>query len=58
MNTPKQTLYRSYIIEEYVLTKEPYYVSVGDEIELFEAAYRQRIPILFKGQQAVGRRDL
>jgi nitric oxide reductase NorQ protein len=55
MNTPKQTLYRSYIIEEYHLTEEPYYVSVGDEIELFEAAYRQRIPILFKGPTGCGK---
>ena len=55
MTTPTQSLFRSYIIEEYHLTKEPYYVSVADEIELFEAAYRQRIPILFKGPTGCGK---
>ena len=44
-----KTLYQSYIIEEYHLKKEPYYVSVGDEIQLFEAAYSQRIPVILKG---------
>ena len=50
-----KTLYRSYIIEEYHLEDEPYYVPVGDEIEIFEAAYSERIPILFKGPTGVGK---
>ena len=29
-----QSLYKSYVIEEYHLKEEPYYVPVGDEIEL------------------------
>ena len=49
------TLYRSYVIEEYHLTEEPYYVPVGDEIELFEAAYNQKIPVLFKGPTGCGK---
>ena len=44
-----QTLYKSYIIEEYQLKEEPFYVPVADEIELFEAAYKQRLPLIFKG---------
>ena len=55
MTTPTQTLYRSYIIEEYHLTQEPYYLPVGDEIELFEAAYEQRIPVIFKGPTGCGK---
>ena len=55
MTTPTKTLYRSYIIEEYHLTKEPYYVPVGDEVELFEAAYEQKIPVLFKGPTGCGK---
>ena len=43
-----QTLYKSLLIEEYKLTEEPYYVPVADEIELFEAAYKQRLPLIFK----------
>ena len=50
-----KTLYQSYIIEEYHLKKEPYYVPVGDEIQLFEAAYSQRIPVIFKGPTGVGK---
>ena len=55
MTTTTQTLYRSYIIEEYFLTEEPFYVPIGDEIELFEAAYREKIPVLFKGPTGVGK---
>jgi len=55
MSTPTNTLYRSYIIEEYHLKEEPYYVPVGDEVELFEAAYQQKIPVLFKGPTGCGK---
>jgi nitric oxide reductase NorQ protein len=55
MPTPTRTLYRSYIVEEYYLTEEPFYVPVSDEIELFEAAYRQKIPVLLKGPTGVGK---
>ena len=55
MTTPERTLYRSYIIEEYHLTDEPYYLPVSDEIELFEAAYAQKIPVLFKGPTGCGK---
>ena len=55
MTAPTKTLYRSYIIEEYHLTEEPFYIPVADEIELFEAAYRQKIPVLFKGPTGCGK---
>ena len=55
MTSPTRTLFRSYIIEEYHLTEEPYYVPVGDEIELFEAAYAQKIPVIFKGPTGCGK---
>lgn len=55
MTTAKKTLYRSYIIEEYYLSQEPFYVPVDDEIELFEAAYEQKIPVLFKGPTGCGK---
>ncbi len=55
MTQSTATLYRSYIIEEYHLTEEPYYVAVGDEVELFEAAYQQRIPLIFKGPTGCGK---
>ena len=55
MTSPTRTLFRSYIIEEYHLTEEPYYVPIGDEIDLFEAAYAQKIPVIFKGPTGCGK---
>ena len=55
MTTPTRTLYRSYIIEEYRFTQEPYYLPIGDEVELFEAAYMQKIPVLLKGPTGCGK---
>ena len=34
------------IIEQYKIEKEPYYHAVADEIELFEAAYSVRMPMI------------
>lgn len=55
MTQSTKTLYRSYVIEEYHFTEEPYYKAVGDEIELFEAAYEQKIPLIFKGPTGCGK---
>ncbi len=41
--------------EEYLIESEPYYAPVGDEITLFEAAYRNQIPILLKGPTGCGK---
>jgi nitric oxide reductase NorQ protein len=42
-------------IEEYYVTEEPYYVPTSDEIEIFESAYRQRVPLLLKGPTGTGK---
>ena len=42
-------------IEEYYVTDEPFYVPLGDEIEVFEAAYAQRVPVLLKGPTGTGK---
>jgi nitric oxide reductase NorQ protein len=55
MANSTKTIYRSYIIEEYNLKKEPYYLPVNDEVELFEAAYKQKIPVIFKGPTGCGK---
>ncbi|MDP2674662.1 MAG: CbbQ/NirQ/NorQ/GpvN family protein [Dehalococcoidia bacterium] len=47
--------YRQYAIEEYVLREEPFYISVSDEVELFEAAYARKIPVLLKGPTGCGK---
>ncbi len=35
--------------DEYFINTEPYYQPIGDEIDVFEAAYKQNLPILLKG---------
>ena len=50
-----QALYNEYAIEEYVITNEPYYRATGDEIELFEAAFKQQLPVLLKGPTGCGK---
>ena len=50
-----QSLYKSFIIEEYELKEEPYYVPIADEVELFEAAYKSRLPLIFKGPTGCGK---
>jgi len=49
------TGYRQYAIEEYASTEEPFYIPIGDEIELFEAAFHQKIPVLLKGPTGCGK---
>ena len=58
MTTEEQTegvAYRQYAIEEYHPHVEPYYVATGDEVELFEAAFESRIPVLLKGPTGCGK---
>ena len=50
-----KTGYREYRVEEYVIEKEPFYAPAGDEIEVFTAAYRQRLPVLLKGPTGTGK---
>ena len=38
-----------------LITEEPYYEAVGDEIALFQAAYEDRIPVLLKGPTGCGK---
>jgi len=48
-------VYREFQIEEYTLKDEPFYVPISDEIGLFEAAYRSKIPVLLKGPTGCGK---
>jgi nitric oxide reductase NorQ protein len=47
--------YKEQNVEEYFISEEPYYVATSDEIEIFESAYRQRIPVLLKGATGTGK---
>ena len=44
-----------YRIEEYVVKEQPFYLASSDEVEIFEAAYRQRVPVLLKGPTGTGK---
>tara|TARA_A100001037_G_scaffold171552_1_gene154120 strand:+ start:22506 stop:23342 length:837 start_codon:yes stop_codon:yes gene_type:complete len=37
------------------LKEEPYYKALGDEVEVFEAAYHARLPVLLKGPTGCGK---
>jgi nitric oxide reductase NorQ protein len=41
--------------EEYRVVSEPFYLPVGDEVRLFEAAFAERIPVLLKGPTGCGK---
>lgn len=47
--------FKEYAIEEFLVRAEPYYRPVGDELELFTAAYHQHIPVLLKGPTGCGK---
>ncbi len=51
----KRTLYKEHVVEEYVSIEEPFYLPVHDEVQLFEAAYAQKIPVLLKGPTGCGK---
>ena len=41
--------------EDHLITQEPYYEPVGNEILLFESAYQNNIPVLLKGPTGCGK---
>ena len=41
--------------EEFIITEEPYYLPLGDEVEVFTSAYRARLPVLLKGPTGCGK---
>ena len=46
---------KSYKPEEYFVESEPYYEPVADEIEVYEAAYKNKLPVLLKGPTGCGK---
>jgi nitric oxide reductase NorQ protein len=43
------------LIQPYVIASEPYYRSSANEIDLFEAAYKLRMPMVLKGPTGCGK---
>lgn len=42
-------------IEESFIKEEPFYLPLRDEVQIFEAAYAQKIPVLLKGPTGCGK---
>ena len=42
-------------VEKYKITNEPYYLPIHQEVELFEAAYAARLPVMLKGPTGCGK---
>ena len=51
---PKST-YQEYAFEEFVSVEQPFYLPVGHEVEVFEAAYAKKLPVLLKGPTGCGK---
>jgi nitric oxide reductase NorQ protein len=47
--------YRVFAVEEYKPHVEPFYVPITNEIEMFTAAFEERIPVLLKGPTGMGK---
>jgi nitric oxide reductase NorQ protein len=41
--------------DQYIVSEEPYYRAVSDEIEMYEAAYDARMPVMLKGPTGCGK---
>jgi nitric oxide reductase NorQ protein len=42
-------------IDAYLIKDEPYYAAVGDEITIFESAFKNHLPVLLKGPTGCGK---
>ena len=41
--------------EQYIINKEPYYRNVADEVDMYQAAYDARMPVMLKGPTGCGK---
>lgn len=42
-------------VEEYLIDRPPFYLAAADEVELFEHAWKARLPVLLKGPTGCGK---
>jgi nitric oxide reductase NorQ protein len=47
--------FKSVAIEDYHIDTEPFYIPTGNEIGLFESAFRLKVPVLLKGPTGCGK---
>jgi nitric oxide reductase NorQ protein len=51
----ERPMVRELPVEEYRVEHEPFYLPVGDEVEVFRAAFLCRLPVLLKGPTGCGK---
>ncbi len=44
-----------HVIEKYRITREPYYLNIRNEVELFETAFKAKLPVMLKGPTGCGK---
>ncbi|MEK6678905.1 MAG: CbbQ/NirQ/NorQ/GpvN family protein [Nitrospirota bacterium] len=50
-----QKEYKPIKIEDYRIAKEPYYIPHANEVEVFTAAYKNKLPVMLKGPTGCGK---
>jgi nitric oxide reductase NorQ protein len=55
LTRPASTAPVSDVLAQYMVREEPYYRTVADEVELYEAAYSVRMPMMLKGPTGCGK---
>ncbi len=55
MTRPASTAPLTDLLAPYMVRNEPYYRTVADEVELYEAAYSVRMPMMLKGPTGCGK---
>ena len=51
----EKTIVREQPIEKYRLASEPFYLNIRDEVPIFEAACRAKLPVMLKGPTGCGK---
>ena len=51
----RQAQSQEFAFEEYIFRQEPFYLPVAHEVEIFEAAFAKRLPVLLKGPTGCGK---
>jgi nitric oxide reductase NorQ protein len=52
-NAPKSR--NGIAIEDYTIRSEPFYLAVADEVDLFQRAYKLKLPVMLKGPTGCGK---
>lgn len=55
LDSPDPVIFMELAVEKYKIEKEPFYLAVAEEIQLFEAAYKAKLPVMLKGPTGCGK---